>query len=126
MEVALRQRLDGVAGISISESDQTTEVRFDAREAAFSPDTFRQALRQADVDVVTMDVDACGYVEGGGAQPRLRAGRNEFELLGSTDAAPGSAVCVSGRLDDADGGMRLTVTRIDAAPDGFPAPRLDD
>lgn len=97
MEVALRQRLEGVATVSISESAQTTEVTFAPGDHVFSTDVFKGALKEAHVDVVSIDVDACGTVEKNGDQARLRAGRNEFLLGGTQVPEPGSA-CVSGRL----------------------------
>lgn len=120
MEVALRQRLEGVATVSISETNQTTEVTFSPGDHVFSPATFREAVRQADVQVVTMEIDACGVVEGQGPARTLRAGRNEFLLAGDVDVPQGTPVCVSGRLDDETDRMRLTVARVTPTPRGAP------
>lgn len=114
MEVALRQRLSGVDTVKISESAQTTEVTFAPGNHAFSTEVFRGALKQAHVDVVTIDVDACGVIERNGEQTRLRAGANEFVLGGAQAPEPGTA-CVSGRLADEGRPPRLDVSRVEAA-----------
>jgi hypothetical protein len=119
MELALRQRLEGVATISISESQQTTEVVFEPGDHPFSFDLFREALRQADVEVVTMDVDACGVVEREAGELRLRAGRTQFVIPNGEQTPAGSAVCVSGRVDEADGRARLALTSVVPGPDAM-------
>ena len=113
MEVALRQRLEGVATISISESAQTTEVIFAPGEHPFSIETFKAALKQADVEVVTMEVDACGRIDAKGDERRLRAGTAEFVLQGGPEAPDGASVCVSGRLQEDAGRVNLIVSRTD-------------
>ena len=115
MEVALRQRLAGVAAISISESAQTTEVIFARGDHPFSVDSFKAALRQADVEVVTMEVEACGPVSRTGAERRLLAGTVEFVLRSEAEMPEGSAVCVAGRLEERAGRLDLVVDRVDAA-----------
>src|SRR5918993_5183561 len=96
LEVALRQRLEGIDGVSISETNQTTEVRLRPGRDAFSARSFREAHRQAQVEVVTIRMEACGLVEGSGAERRLRAGATELWLSGEQTATEGSRVCVSG------------------------------
>lgn len=115
VEVALRQRLEGVETVKISESAQTAEVRF-AGDHAFSREAFRLALRQGDVEIVTMEVEACGVVSGGQGERRLHAGKTEFVLTGGSDAAAGAAVCVTGRLEQEADSMRVIVSRMQAAP----------
>ena len=116
LEVALRQRLDGVAGVSISETNQTTEVTFRPGAQAFSARAFREAHRQAQVEIVTMRLEACGVVESGGSEPRLRAGATELPLAGDLAPAEGSRVCASGTLQDQGERMRLAVTSSTPAP----------
>jgi len=101
MEVALRRRLEGVATISISQQQQTTHVVFVPGPQVFSPGEFRAALREADVEVVSFDVDACGRIEDDGIRRWLVAGRNRFvvtdgSLLGVRTACV-SAALVDGR-----------------------------
>lgn len=116
LEVALRQRLDGVDGVSISETNQTTEVRLRPGRGAFLPGNFREAHRQAQVEVVTMRLDACGLVESSGAERRLRAGATELLLSGEQTAAEGSRVCVSGTVQEEGDIIRLAVTSSTPAP----------
>lgn len=116
MEVALRQRLDGVARVAISEGEQTTEVIFAEGDHAFSLEAFRLALRQADVEIVTVHVEACGVVAGTGEARRLRAGKTEFLLRGAEAPAEGNEVCVSGRLDDRAGQMEVVAGTVQPAP----------
>jgi hypothetical protein len=113
MEVALRQRLEGVAAISISESAQTTEVIFTPGDHEFSVEAFKGALKQADVEVVTMDVDACGRVERHGDERRLRAGKIEFVLQSGASAPDGASVCVAGRIQESSGRLGLAVSRVE-------------
>jgi hypothetical protein len=102
--------------VSISESAQTTEVIFAPGDHPFSVDTFKAALKQADVEVVSMDVDACGRVERDGEERVLRAGAASFVLRSSQAAPDGQSVCVAGRLQEEEGGrMNLLVSRVDVA-----------
>lgn len=99
MDVALRRRLDGVAHIAISQSQQTAEVTFAEGPHVFSPTAFREAVGEADVEVVRFEVDVCGVgVEDQGR--RWLAGRTERFLLADGEWSPGQHVCVSGRLGD--------------------------
>jgi hypothetical protein len=108
--VGLRRRLEGVAEISISQSRQTTEVKFAAAPEPFSPGEFRQALDDAGVELVSLQIDACGIVEERRGQRWLVAGRNQF-LLGEHDTTPvGRLVCVSGVADDRSTPLRLQIT----------------
>ncbi len=116
LEVALRQRLDGVTGVSISETNQTTEVTFRPGTDAFSARTFRDAHRQAQVEIVTMRMDACGLVESGAAERRLRAGATELLLDGEHAPVEGGRVCVSGTVREDGDRMRLDVTNSTPAP----------
>jgi hypothetical protein len=100
MEVALRRRLEGVAEISISQSEQTAEVRFASSDRLFPADAFREAVWEANVVVVQFQVDVCGSVERDGEQQWFIAGQNRWRLSGSRTVQPNALLCVSGRLDD--------------------------
>ena len=115
MEVALRQRLAGVAAVSISESAQTTEVIFAAGDHPFSIETFTGALRQAGVEVVSMEIDACGQVERRGDERLLRAGTSEFVLRNGSGAVAGTSVCVAGRIHEESDRVALVVSRVEQA-----------
>jgi len=100
MEVALRRRLEGVADITISQRQQTAEVTFDEGDHAFSPRVFREAIGEANVRVVRMEVDACGTIEKDLRGLWLAAGKNRWLAKGEQAVPSGKELCVSGRLDD--------------------------
>ena len=97
MEVALRRRLDGVARISISQAGQTAEVEFVAAPHTFSAAAFREAVGEADVEVVSFEADVCGAVVQEQERRWLTAETNRF-LLADGEWAPTTHVCVTGRL----------------------------
>jgi hypothetical protein len=99
MEVALRRRLDGVSDISISQREQTAEVRFEG-DHAFSPAEFRKAVGEAGVKVVRFEVDACGAARDEAGKRWLIAGKNRWPLTGDRAVPLGQPLCVTGRLDD--------------------------
>jgi hypothetical protein len=112
-EVALRQRLAGVATVSISQSQQTIAVALSNGGALFSPAVFRDAVSATGIEVLTFHVDACGVIEGiGSRQPSFVAGENRFALEDLKEAPVGDLLCVSGRLDDRISPYRLTLTSI--------------
>ena len=81
MEVALRRRLDGVAHAPHT----------------FSAATFREAVGEADVEVVSFEADVCGAVVQEQEQRWLTAETSRF-LLADGEWAPTAHVCVTGRL----------------------------
>jgi hypothetical protein len=99
MEVALRRRLEGVAGISISQARQTAEVDFLPTPHAFSATAFRDAVGEADVEVVTLEVDVCGVIVQEQERRWLVAGPDRF-LLANGQWAGERRVCLTGRLAD--------------------------
>jgi hypothetical protein len=102
MEVALRRRLEGVAGISISQARQRAEVTFGPGPHAFSPRAFREAVAEADVEVLRFVVDACGTVGQDGDGQWLQAGADRF-VLANAGYAAGEHRCLTAQLDDAAG-----------------------
>jgi len=106
----LRQRLDGVEDISISQTQQTAEVVFTPGAGAFVPADFRSAVRQAGVQVLSFEIEACGVVEARDGSRWLDAGANRFVVREPDDLPIGEALCVSGRLDDSADPPGLTVT----------------
>jgi hypothetical protein len=108
MDVALRQRLDGVADISISQSQQTAEVTFDARPHAFSTVAFREAVGEAEVEVLHFELDVCGVVVLDGDRRWLTSGMDRF-LLTDGEWAAGRPVCVTGRLAGESGDGHLVI-----------------
>jgi hypothetical protein len=99
MDLALRRRLAGVADVRISQEQQTAEVVFTAGAHAFSPDEFRAAVKEADVDVVGFEIEACGRFESDGASHWFVAGSNRV-AIGESSPTLAGASCLSAGLDD--------------------------
>jgi len=97
MEVALRRRLEGVDGISISQARQTAEVTFLSTPHAFSATAFREAVGEADVEVVDLEVDVCGVIVPEQERRWLVAGSERF-LLANGNWPVEQPVCMTGRL----------------------------
>ena len=112
----MRRRLEGVASISISMSEQTTEVVF-ARGQAFSPTVFRDAVGESGVKVLSFQIEACGVIEQSEGQRWLAVGEDRFLREERDIAPPGQAVCVSGRLDDRSAPYRLEITDLEVVAD---------
>jgi len=124
MEVALRRRLEGVATIAISQQHQTAEVRFAPGPHVFSAAEFRAAVGEADVEVVSFAIEACGRMEAGDRGDTGATGAAGAGAPGGTGAAvaevdaarwfvagpnrfivgrgslSGGAACISAALDD--------------------------
>jgi hypothetical protein len=99
MEVALRRRLAGVADISISQQQQRARVTFVEGTQTFSATTFRSAVAEAEVEVITIDARVCGVVDESGALRSNVSDRQPLVQLRG-DVRPGMSVCVTGRLDE--------------------------
>jgi hypothetical protein len=100
MEVALRRRLAGVADVSISQSQQTAAVTFVSGTHEFSAAAFRDAVAEADVEVLSLEVDVCGVIDGENGLRSVSDGKTPLVRLRGGNGLPGGAVCVSGRLDE--------------------------
>jgi hypothetical protein len=109
-EVALRQRLPGIGDISISQSQQTVVVEFAHGGDVFSPAVFRDAVNEAGIEVLNMQIDACGVVEETPGQRWFMAGANRFALDDRGETPAGLPMCVSGWLDDRSTPYRLRPT----------------
>jgi hypothetical protein len=100
MEVALRRRLAGVADASISQSQQTAAVTFVSGTHDFSAAAFREAVAEADVEVLSLDVEVCGVIDGENGLRSVGDVKRLLVRLRGGRAFPGTAVCVSGRLGE--------------------------
>lgn len=100
MEVALRRRLAGVADVSISQSQQTAAVTFVSATYEFSPAAFREAVAEADVEVLSLEVEVCGVIDAENVLRSVADVKRPLVRLRGGSALPASAVCVSGRLDE--------------------------
>jgi hypothetical protein len=112
MEVALRQRLEGADDVSISQGQQTAEVRFVPAARSFQPRLFREATKEAGVEVLRFEVDACGTLEQRDGARLLIAGDSQFTVTGGEAAPVGQPVCVSGRLEDQGDRMSLAIATV--------------
>jgi hypothetical protein len=108
--VALRQRLDGVAHISISQRDQLAAVTFAPGTQVFSPAILREALDAADVDAIAIDIEACGIIVHEDNQKWAVVGGLRFRLLDAS--LPTGRRCVTGRLRDHDREYELEPVQI--------------
>jgi hypothetical protein len=115
MEVALRRRLEGVADIAISQGQQTADVRFEPGPHRFDPKVLRAAVSETGIEVLDVDVEACGRIAVEGDRRWLEAGQNRFIVANPPQhpALPiGEAVCVNGRLDDSVDPVQLLVSAV--------------
>ena len=112
----MRRRLEGVASVSISLTNQTTQVKF-AGAQPFSPQVFEQAVGEAGAEVISFQIDACGVLEQTDGQHWLDTGADRFLLIGRELGATGQAVCVSGRLESLAMPYRLNVTDVQVSSD---------
>ena len=116
MEVALRRRLEGVADVSISQSQQTAVVRFRPRTYRFSAAAFRDAVAEADVTVVTVQLEVCGMLD---EENVMRSSTN----FGTTfvrirgDAPTVGPACLTGMLDEHANPHELELTTRADAPE---------
>ena len=111
-EVALRQRLEGVAEVAISQSAQTVSVQFVPGGGTFSAAAFRDAVDDAGIEVLAIHVDACGVAEEAGGRRWLVAGSNRLALDDDGAAPLGRLMCVSGWLNDESTPYRITPTAV--------------
>jgi len=116
MEVALRRRLEGVAYIAISQSEQTASVTFDGEGALFSPQAFRTALAEASVELLTITIEACGIVHHNDSGRWLTAGQTRFLLRNAAAVPVGISACVTGALYEDGDAPQLDVAPINAIP----------
>jgi hypothetical protein len=100
MEVALRRRLAGVADVSISQSQQTAAVTFVSGTHEFSAAAFREAVAEADVEVLSLEVEVCGVIDAENVLSSVGEVKRPLVRLRGENALPESAACVSGRLND--------------------------
>jgi hypothetical protein len=112
MEVALRRRLAGVADVSISQREQTAIVTFRPGTSVFSAAEFRNAVAEADVEVISLELEICGVVD---AENVLRASTDVQQTrlrLHGPGAQAHTVVCATGHLDDRVDPYELHVTTL--------------
>lgn len=108
----MRRRLSGVADVSISQGEQTAAVSFITGTRVFSAAAFRGAVGEADVDVVSLNVDVCGVVDDQNLLRSSTDGQQPFVRLRGSEARAGSTICVTGRLEEGPELSALDVTKV--------------
>ena len=107
----MRRRLAGVADVSISQSQQTAAVTFVSGTRAFSAAAFDEAVAEAEVDVVSLEVDVCGVIDDQSVLRSSTGDQRPFAKLRGGAADVSSTVCVTGRLDESPELPELEVTK---------------
>jgi copper chaperone CopZ len=108
VRAALRRRLDNVA-ITIDQSRQTIDLEFEQVASAFSSASFRQALAEADGEVVSVAIEACGTIAAAEGRSWLTSGSARLLIEGSGPFVAGAEVCVTGELRDQERPPRLVL-----------------
>jgi hypothetical protein len=90
-------------------------VEFDGGGTLFQPRAFRDAVGDAGVDLLTLQIDACGIVEEREDGRSFIAGRNRFALGDSLHAPVGRFLCASGWLNDPSNPSRIVLSGVQPA-----------
>jgi hypothetical protein len=107
MEIALR-RLDGVDKISISISEQKFQVTYKAG-ASFEPSKIRDAVAQAEVEVLRFRIVARGRIHEEKGKRLFVAGKDEFLLISSPEIPSEHLTSIEGIVDDSAKPLQLKV-----------------
>jgi hypothetical protein len=107
METALR-RLDGVDKISISISQQRFQVTYKPG-ASFQPREIRDAVAEAEVEVVRFRISARGRVDEEKGERFFVAGKEKFLLVADSKVPFEGPVSIEGIVDDSAAPLRLKV-----------------
>ena len=107
MEIALR-RLDGVDKISVSISEQRFQVTYKSG-ASFQPWDIRDAVAEAEVEVVRFRITARGRVHEEGGKRFFVAGKDKFLLVASPKIPSEGPVSIEGIVDDSAEPLQLKV-----------------
>ena len=99
VEAALRRRLDNVA-ITMDQPSQTIDLAFEQTATPFSSASFRQALAEAEGQVVSMTIEACGTIDTVEGRSWLTSGSSRLLIEGSGTFVAGTEICVTGDLRD--------------------------
>lgn len=106
----MRRQWSELAHVAISQSGQTVRLTFNPPSIEFTPERFRVATAEANVEVLTLDVEVCGLRAGvDGAV--LIAGASRVRVS-SAERLPDGVTCVTGRVTSDDHGREWTVTAV--------------
>jgi len=95
----LRRRLDNVA-ITMDQPRQSIDLTFEQTATPFSSASFRQALAEAEGEVVSMTIEACGTIDTVEGRSWLTSGSSRLLIDGSGTFVAGTEICVTGDLRD--------------------------
>ena len=107
MEIALR-RLEGVDKISISISEQRFQLTYKSG-ASFRPSDIRDAVAQAEVEVVRFRITARGRIHEESGKRFFVAGKDKFLLVASPKIPTEGVVSIDGDVDDFTEPLQLKV-----------------
>ena len=108
VEAALRRRLDNVA-ITMDQPKQIIDVAFEQTATPFSSASFRQAVAEAEGEVVSMTIEACGSIDAVEGRSWLVSGSSRLLVEGNRDFVAGTEVCVTGDLHDQERPPRIVL-----------------
>ncbi len=98
MEVALR-RLEEVADLSISMSEQTLDVELKPGHE-FQPEAIREAVNQTNVFIVRFQIQAQGHIEEEPSGRYFLAQKNRCAVVDSPQAPIETPLRILGQVDD--------------------------
>ena len=78
----------------------------------FSSAAFKEAVAEADVDVVSLEIDVCGPVDDQNVLRSSANGQQRIVRLRGVDRRGGRTTCVTGRLDERTELPELEVTKL--------------
>ena len=108
VEAALRRRLDNVA-ITMDQPRQIIDVAFEQTATPFSSASFRQAVAEAEGEVVSMTIEACGSIDAVEGRSWLVSGSSRLLVEGNRDFVAGTEICVTGDLHDQERPPRIVL-----------------
>ena len=108
VEAALGRRLDNVA-ITIDQPRQTIDLAFEQTATPFSSASFRQAVAEAEGEVVSMTIDACGSIDAVEGRSWLVSGSSRLLVEGGGNFVAGTEICVTGELRDQERPPRIVL-----------------
>ena len=79
---------------------QTIDLAFEQTATPFSSASFRQALGEAEGEVVSMTIEACGTIDTVEGRSWLTSGSSRLLIEGSGTFVARTEICVTGDLRD--------------------------
>ena len=108
VEAALRRRLDNV-DITTDQARQTIDLAFENSATPFSSASFRQALAEAEGEVVSITIEACGTISAIEGRSWLASGSSRLLVEGSGNFVTGTEICITGDLRDQERPPRIVL-----------------